>query len=1362
MSSGISQQPPGASRNEGSVSEAEQSPLARVARLSLALPIGLQLQAEAKLQLAQQDVVSLPLPVSEEPRLSARSHTPRDRLRSVCGRVRIFSPRRHLVTSRDLPPEGSSQGQSAVGLVSDRTRDGRAQLPPYSTPSSGSTANLARKLTSSLSMGFTDMMSHMPRLSRSKSAMPYHVWVHRETEETPPLTPFAFGAMAKEKLAKCGADVRLEGEASLDNCLVCIFMLSPSFFACDRSLALMRRAVAQGKQFILINMPGAKYHSSRLAGAIDADCSLFAFPENSFNPAWQPFCPDLKPAFSEICITWELEYSHASVADLIKRVGGHLARHPMARAKFHQTRGCTEQAEAEDDALREAAQAVPSEVELEWDWETKKYDVFLSHKITDAKDIVLTWYNALSALGYHPFLDRLSLDSVEKIPDYVKETATFVITLTRNLFESYWCAVELCTAALLHEEGSINVLIVPVQGEQWPGGLSFPTPAIVTARFSTWFPRLPASTRAAVERLYGGGQYTQTRLIKHTLIHYKSFERLLVARIGPSIARRIEIATVIASGGATVASQVAVVELLLAEANAYSTALGASSRFELLLQKGPKTAMGYTASRANKFDELSVSQVRVSEVLGGVNMADYSVDEFVTIARALRDRCSMPLQSVLVRLNIAVEQWQLVQYSASTLSVEAISELTSDMGTALKPLADTSLLLISYAQIISSLLLALPRIEWPEPFANLARLLGLLSLDLSPLFSLEAIGASVGDAMHGAAVTVLLSAALLALLLSLPVAFHLIAIVRRPEAELREAFYDRCIQLAVGVSFVLYPVLCGRLLLLFHHAEFNDVQVLSTDVRLSAEQARVWQLAATPFVLLYVVGIPLTFAAILRWAVRPALLDTHGHANATATLQWERRCHVRFSLLYAKYTRQRYWYEVVELPRKLILTGVLTFVASGTAAQIYFGVLVALLTLLMLTSFMPHADRSVNLVCWLTHMCTLLTLLCALGLHASFHDEDAFPGASTLVFASAVVVALSVLQFLPLIAVGWLTFLAFRDLRRARARRRPPPYHLLPAVLKDDPLAASRASNDDGKEDGRCWGRLAWRRNGSHRMDPTTRSSPASGEVSKSGSGMSAGGGTSISSVIGQGFYQKVTHESRGSSKVTPEVARSPRLRAWSHLTRVRAKSEQPEKDRGGSGSCLTVREKRHRRFHLPDLPHHHHHESPTTHRESRFLWDASHEQGKAEGEAEHEAEDEAEDEAEGETGDEAEGKSCQDLGLAAVSPTTQVVESRKVETRSTAVEMKAPTPSPPPPSAVFACLASSSLTRKVACGGGTIQTTQDRARALDVPLSRSATKGSLPAEMPPGWKTAHTKLAAVRAFQTAKRPPIKGRYYYI
>ena len=170
----------------------------------------------------------------------------------------------------------------------------------------------------------------------------------------------------------------------------------------------------------------------------------------------------------------------------------------------------------ETEELRRAA-AWPAEMGLEWDWSTKKFDVFLSHKITDAKDIVLGWYNTLSAMTYKPFLDRLSLDKVENIPRYITETATVLIAVTTNLFESYWCAVELCKAVECHAQGTLNIILCPIQNDMWavPGGdgakLPFPTPAMVMANFGKWFPELKDSTRELIELLYGGGPYTESR-----------------------------------------------------------------------------------------------------------------------------------------------------------------------------------------------------------------------------------------------------------------------------------------------------------------------------------------------------------------------------------------------------------------------------------------------------------------------------------------------------------------------------------------------------------------------------------------------------------------------------------------------------------------------------------------------------------------------------------------------------------------------------------------------------------------------------------------------------------------------------------
>ena len=132
---------------------------------------------------------------------------------------------------------------------------------------------------------------------------------------------------------------------------------------------------------------------------------------------------------------------------------------------------------------------------------------------------------ALTLTRYKPFLDRLSLDKVENIPRYITETATVLIAVTTNLFESYWCAVELCKAVECHAQGTLNIILCPIQNDMWldsspEGGgakLPFPTPAMVMANFGKWFPDLKDSTRELIELLYGGGPYTESRTVYHTL-----------------------------------------------------------------------------------------------------------------------------------------------------------------------------------------------------------------------------------------------------------------------------------------------------------------------------------------------------------------------------------------------------------------------------------------------------------------------------------------------------------------------------------------------------------------------------------------------------------------------------------------------------------------------------------------------------------------------------------------------------------------------------------------------------------------------------------------------------------------------------
>ena len=103
------------------------------------------------------------------------------------------------------------------------------------------------------------------------------------------------------------------------------------------------------------------------------------------------------------------------------------------------------------------------------------------------------------------------------------------------------------------------------------------------------------------------------------------------------------------------------------------------SRFELRMQETHLVEASASKAAAQVHDELSVAQVRVSEMHDGVSVATYSVDEFMLIVRALRDRCTQPLMCAAVKTHIAIEQWQLVSYSGAALRSEAIAQATEDM-----------------------------------------------------------------------------------------------------------------------------------------------------------------------------------------------------------------------------------------------------------------------------------------------------------------------------------------------------------------------------------------------------------------------------------------------------------------------------------------------------------------------------------------------------------------------------------------------------------------------------------------------------------------------------------------------------------
>jgi hypothetical protein len=79
-------------------------------------------------------------------------------------------------------------------------------------------------------------------------------------------------------------------------------------------------------------------------------------------------------------------------------------------------------------------------------------------------------------------------------------------------------------------------------------------------------------------------------------------------------------------------------------------------------------------------------------------------------------------------------------------------------------------------------------------------------------------------------------------------------------------------------------------------------------------------------------------------------------------------------MLYISYSSKYYWWESVELVRKLSLTGIIIFIAPDTSMQLAAGCLMALTATLLYSEFKPYLygeDDMLQLLCQLSIFCTM-------------------------------------------------------------------------------------------------------------------------------------------------------------------------------------------------------------------------------------------------------------------------------------------------------------------------------------------------------------------------------------------------------
>lgn len=218
---------------------------------------------------------------------------------------------------------------------------------------------------------------------------------------------------------------------------------------------------------------------------------------------------------------------------------------------------------------------------------------------------------------------------------------------------------------------------------------------------------------------------------------------------------------------------------------------------------------------------------------------------------------------------------------------------------------------------------------------------------------------------------------------SLKVVIYMLFLVYTSTSNTILRMFD-CMPLENGKSYLKadFSIECGSATV--HTRAFGSAH--------SFDWYRGWAVVAA---FIYPLGVPVFFFFVL-WLNRKQLF-VEGSDEPTAELEDE------MGFLYGGYRKDLWWWECVELLRKLVLTGIIAIYKPGSPEQLFLAIVLAVTFIVGYARMNPYADASgsdLQLVCQLqifflsiTAFALQLTALAAAS-SSSGHREDSFSSSS--------------------------------------------------------------------------------------------------------------------------------------------------------------------------------------------------------------------------------------------------------------------------------------------------------------------------------------------------------------------------------
>jgi len=287
-------------------------------------------------------------------------------------------------------------------------------------------------------------------------------------------------------------------------------------------------------------------------------------------------------------------------------------------------------------------------------------------------------------------------------------------------------------------------------------------------------------------------------------------------------------------------------------------------------------------------------------------------------------------------------------------------------------------------------------VEWPKELVDFAASFAVINFDV-----ISAAGPCTDNITYYNQLTFILAMPVLLILviIGLAISAQVIRVI--------ENWKTVSIRLGLMLIFLVYPACSAAVIkMLVPCREISGVKYITADYRLVCGGDEYWYYVYMAYagLVVYPIGCPLLYLVLL---VR----------NRHKLESDEETCN-RMGFIYERYEKEYYWFEVVEMIRKLFLTGIILLAEPGSVFQLACALLIAAYFMAIHIRCLPFKDVTEDFLQTVSLISTVLVLVSAIMIKSSAmaakiasanHSEFNSPPAMLLVLINGATVVLALI-----------------------------------------------------------------------------------------------------------------------------------------------------------------------------------------------------------------------------------------------------------------------------------------------------------------------------------------------------------------